>query len=301
MKNQDMLTKFETYLLTERRVAHNTFVAYRRDIEQFMTYLAGNKLLCTKTTVQDIKGYLHHLYDQRLSARSIARKISALRALYVYIQARLGGKNVMLNIVVPKQETKLPHYLTEQEIGQLLQTVSQDSSRHNIRNKVMLFLMYASGMRVSELVNLRLSDLHFDTGLVAVSGKGGKQRLVPIPNPILVLLHEYINTAHGSQTEKKGRRTEYLFPSYYGGIVKPISRQSFWIILKEICKKSGITKPVSPHKLRHSFATHMLKNGADLRSLQLLLGHENLSTVQIYTHVETSYLRKVYDGKHPRS
>jgi integrase/recombinase XerD len=167
----------------------------------------------------------------------------------------------------------------------------------------MLYLLYVTGMRISELTNLTVSDIQFDTGFISVRGKGGKGRLVPIPEAIVLDIKSYLNEIHPKLLGKKSefRSSDYLFPVLYAGKLKHITRQAFWAILKKMAILACVKKSLSPHKLRHSLATHLLRKGANLRSLQLLLGHENLSTVQIYTHIDTSYLRQVYDKYHPRS
>ncbi|MCX5922004.1 MAG: tyrosine-type recombinase/integrase [Candidatus Dependentiae bacterium] len=297
-----LITKFHTYLLTEKRVASNTFSAYKRDIDQFMTYLASRKVTLDSVTIADVKEFLRHMKDTLcLSARSITRKISSLKVLFSYMHEHLGLPNVAEDLIFPKVEKNLPNYLNEQEVQQLLMAANHDQTDIGVRNKVIVYLLYVSGMRVSELINVQLSHLHFDTGFIDVLGKGGKMRMVPVPAPMLTLLQEYLNTVHGTFTKNGSRSTDYLFPIFYAGKIKPITRQAVWVILNQLCKKSGLNRTVFPHQLRHSLATHMFKNGVDLRSLQMLLGHETIATVQIYTHVETSHLRKVYDKKHPRS
>ncbi len=297
--DKSIITKFEAYLLTEKRVSTNTFNAYKSDLEQFMAFLQSRNILLQDASRQHIKNFLLYLKTMSLSARSMARKISSLKVFFSYLHRQVGFNNLADDLTFPKIDKKLPLYLAENEVEQLLAIAEQDKTNIGMRNKVILYLLYVSGMRISELTGLKLSDIHFDTGFITVQGKGGKGRMIPIPQPMMSMLAEYIQTVHRIFARK--RKTDYLFPIYYAGRVKPISRQAFWIILKQLCKKTGIKRSISPHQLRHSLATHMLKNGADLRSLQLLLGHENLSTVQIYTHVETSHLRKVYDKKHPRS
>lgn len=297
-------TRFETYLLTEKRVSHNTFGAYKRDLEQFIAFTNRKKVTVKDLDSVHLKAFLHHLKKLRMSSRSMARKISTLKSFFTYLHHYAGWKNNLSNeLITPKIEKRLPHFFTELEIEQLFKIAETDKTLAGKRNRVMLYLLYVSGMRISELCNLRMSDVHFDTGFIHVSGKGGKSRMVPLPQMMLDMLHDYSNTIYKEVNKKSKTRSdgEYLFPIYYAGIIKPITRQSFWIILKKMWAKSGSDKSISPHKLRHSLATHMLKSGADLRSLQVLLGHENLATVQIYTHVETSYLRKVYNKKHPRS
>lgn len=299
----DVVHQFIAYLLTEKRVSQNTFAAYRRDIQQFMFFIKQHNLEIKELTAKDIKLFLKYLKDISLSARSMSRKISSLKTFYGYVERYHSWPNLSNELTFPKLEKRLPSYLTEQEIEHLLKVAAADKSDQAVRNKVMLYLLYVSGMRISELINLHLSDIHFDTGFIAVSGKGGKGRMIPVPESMLAMLKKYLDTVYHNFVYKKikKRATDYLFPVSYAGKVKAITRQAFWGILKAIWKKTGNPKSISPHKLRHSLATHMLKNGADLRSLQLLLGHENVSTVQIYTHIETSYLRSVYDKKHPRS
>jgi site-specific recombinase XerD len=297
-------TRFETYLLTEKRVAENTFGAYKRDLEQFVAFTNRKKVSLKELDSAHIKSFLLHLKRLRMSSRSMARKISTLKSFFTYLSHYGGWKNNLSSeLITPKIEQKLPHFFTELEIEQLFRIAEMDKTAAGTRNRVMLYLLYISGMRISELCNLRMSDVHFDTGFIHVSGKGGKSRMVPLPQMMLEMLHDYSDTIY-KEVNKKGKiraDSEYLFPVFYAGVVKPITRQSFWIILKKMWARSGSDKAISPHKLRHSLATHMLKSGADLRSLQVLLGHENLATVQIYTHVETSYLRSVYNKKHPRS
>jgi integrase/recombinase XerD len=290
-----IITKFEAYLLTERCVAHNTFSAYKQDLAQFVAFLAEHKLTIEQATVDDVKRYLSYLKTNAIGARSMARKMSALKLFFSYAHEYAGFVDITHDIQAPKLEKKLPSFLSEQEIAHLLQVADADTSEHGVRNKVMLYLLYVSGMRISELTSLRLSDIHSNTGFITIRGKGGKERMVPVPQDMMDLLHVYMQTARNNES------SDFLFPVRYGGTIKAISRQACWHVLNGLWKQTGIARTISPHMLRHSLATHMLKNGADLRSLQLLLGHENISTVQIYTHVETTHLRTVYDIKHPRS
>jgi len=299
-----ILVKFEAYLLTEKRVSQNTFSAYKRDVYQFADYIkTEHKLTLKKVTREHLKKFLHFLNDQGLSARTLSRKISALKILYAYLNRYHGWKNCAAELIFPKLEKKLPRYLQEEEIEKLFEIADRDKSPVGVRNKVMLYLLYVSGMRISELISVTVGQIQFDSNFIMVRGKGGKDRMIPIPEPVMKLLKEYIETVLQKLMDRGGkkRKGDYLFPVTYAGKIKPISRQAFWSILKGLWKKTGSSKSVSPHQLRHSLATHMLKNGVDLRSLQLILGHENLSTVQIYTHLETGYLRSVYDKKHPRS
>jgi len=300
---RNIVDRFNAYLLTEKRVSANTFSAYKCDIEQCVMFLRSQNVASDAITIKNIKAFLHYLKKINCSARTMSRKISSLKVFFNYLHQQYGFQNVAEDLTFPKLEKRLPQHLSEDEVAMLFEVAERNRTPIGLRNKIMLYLLYVSGMRISELTHLQLSDIHFDTGLIFVQGKGGKGRMIPIPKQMNGLLKAYINTVHKSLVNKNvvTRKTEYLFPVYYGGKSKPISRQAFWIILRQLGEKTGIERSIFPHKLRHSLATHMLKNGADLRSLQLLLGHENLSTVQIYTHVETSYLRKIYDKKHPRS
>ncbi len=296
----NILQQFEVYLLTEKRVSLNTVAAYKNDIEQVVAFLQEQEKSFETITIDDVKSFLRHLKDSKISARSMARKISSLKSFFKWAHAACGWPDIAIDLVLPKIEKKLPHYLSEEQVERLFLVAEQDTSAHGMRNKTMLSLLYVSGMRISELTNVQIADIHFDTGFIAVRGKGGKGRMVPLGTAMLAMLQQYLQTIHKQFTERYGKPVECLFPVLYGGCANPITRQSLWIILRRMCIRAGITA-ISPHKLRHSLATHLLKRGANLRSLQLLLGHENLSTVEIYTHVETSYLRKVYDKKHPRA
>ena len=295
-----ILSRYQAYLLTERCVSRNTYNAYMNDMRQLDLFLerAHNTL---QTATHDIlTSFLAMLKKQQLSASSMSRKISAIKNFFSWAHTTLQWPDHAQDLTFPKLEKKLPNFLTEREIQELLHASDTDISDNGIRNKVMMYLLYVTGLRITELVSLIVANIHFDTGILEVHGKGGKGRVIPLPLPMLNMIRGYLESMHKKFIEAHGN-TEFLFPTLYAGAIKPITRQSFWNILKDLCKKTTIQKTISPHTLRHSLATHLLKNGAHLRSLQMLLGHESISTVQIYTHVEVSYLRTVYDKKHPRS
>lgn len=306
MTDEGFLTSFCTFLLTEKRVSKNTFSAYKRDIEQLLEYLKSKKVQIKTCNKNHLKNFLKFLRTNGCGAKTLSRKISCLKAFFNFLNERFNIPNRAGGLIFPKLEQTLPIYLTEDEVQRLLRIAAKDVSDKGIRNRVMLSLIYASGMRVSELVNLKIDQLHFDTGFVALVGKGNKERLVPLPGAIFKFLRFYLDNIYENLKPKseKGQKLfgkNYLFFSYYANEIKPLSRQSFWGILKTILIKAKIEKKVSPHTLRHSLATHLLKSGANIRSLQLLLGHESISTVQIYTHLEKSQVRDVYDDKHPRA
>lgn len=296
----DLFDSFEQYLLTQKRVSKNTLEAYVSDLTQFKNFLLDNHITILTLDSICVKKYVGYLTETlHLSPASRARKISCLKAFFSFLHTHYNIPNLAYELVIPKLEKRLPHYLSESEIDQLLRVADLDTSAIGIRNKTMLYLLYVTGMRISELTNLTTSSYHPETGFLRVEGKGNKTREIPLPHSILDLLNIYVNiTRHKLCHEQK---SDFLFPILYGGTVRPITRQAFWIILKNLWQKTGNKKNISPHQLRHSLATHLLKRGADLRSLQLILGHENVATVQIYTHVETTHLRKIYDKKHPRS
>lgn len=301
----DYEAQFHAFLLTEKRVSQNTFQAYRRDIEQFFNFLKSKKIVLNRCRKNQLIAFLKYLKDEEISAKSVSRKISTLKLFFAFLHERFGFYNAAQTLIFPKFEQKLPSFLTELEVQNLLATANKERGEKGARNKVMLYLLYASGMRVSELVTLMIHQIEFESHFIRLSGKGNKERIVPLPQNIMQLLRQYIDyvrpTLIPAHIQEKAKLKNFLFPACYNNDLKPISRQSFWMILKKILLKANIVKPVSPHSLRHSLATHLLKKGADMRSLQLLLGHENLSTVQIYTHLGDSEMRKIYDKKHPRA
>ncbi len=298
-----LVIAFEAYLLTQKRVARNTFAAYKQDLQQFLTFLTRKKIPLEQATVINLKAYLKVLKQQKLSARSMARKISSLKSFYQFAHQKEGWSDIARDLVSPRITKNLPKFLTEQEIEQLLAAAHADTAATAERNKLILHMLYVSGMRISELIEMTLGQLHHDTGFIAIEGKGNKQRMVPLPQTTWQQISVYLQGAHTAFCTQynNGNPVDYLFPIFYAQKIKYITRQACWGIVKKLCKKAGIKRSISPHQLRHSLATHLLKKGADLRSLQLWLGHENVNTVQIYTHVETDFLRQMYDKKHPRS
>ena len=299
INDTEIVDNFLIYLLTEKRIAKNSFISYKADVKQFINFVKNQEEKLSTIKKEFVSQFLSFLYEQNMNVKTVSRKISTLKLFFYFCASRFGFEDIGMYLTFPKQEKKLPKYLSEKEVEMLLSCANQDNSLVGIRNKVMLYLLYVSGMRISELIKIKNSDINHEENLISVYGKGGKQRLIPIPQPVICLLKEYIDIYQPQLS--KNNESIYLFTTYYDKQVRPISRQSFWICLSNLCKKSGINKIVSPHQLRHSFATHMLKRGADLRALQILLGHENIATVQIYTHVEDSHLRNVYDKVHPRS
>lgn len=298
-----LVTNFLNYLLTEKRVSENTFDAYKRDISQVEAYATACAKNVEDLEHMDLVEFLSDLHSKKNTASTIARKVATMKHFFNFIHKKYTLPNKGIFLETPKKEKRLPHYLQESEISKLFQAAQEDSSEHGIRNYIMLLLLYSSGVRITELVSLTMDDVDIKHNCIKVKGKGSKERLVPVPEHVIKIIEEYIATTYPKLLIKNNHKidTPFLFPTYYDGQLKAMTRQSFWIYLKRIAIEAGITQDFSPHTLRHSLATHLLKNGLHLRSLQTLLGHEQLSTVQIYTHVDTSHLRKIYDKKHPRS
>ncbi len=303
MNDRTILTGFERFLLTERRVSRNTFTAYVSDLAQYEEYLAREKQTLTTIGDKELKGFLKYLKESGLGARSMARKISCLKTFYAYANQHHGLTDLGKQLFTPRHEKRLPHYAQEEDIERLFATSEEEKTDAGIRNRVMLYVLYSSGMRISELVSMTVERVNFLEGNVTVEGKGGKERLIPLPEQVMDLLKKYLETTHPRLTTRKGTHsvTSILFPTFHAGSLRPVTRQAFWLYLTDLVHKAGLTHSLSPHQLRHSLATHLLKRGVNLRSLQMLLGHESIQTVQVYTHVETDHLRTIYDKKHPRS
>ena len=283
------INKYLDYLRFERKLSDNTIKSYLNDLKDFDLYFDG-KLV--KLEYKDLSKYLDSL--EQLNARSVAHYITVISSFYSFlVDEKIIDENPCSNIIGPKIPKKLPNYLTEEEIDNLLDV--RLITPYDYRNKAMLELLYASGVRITELINLKVSDIDFDNCFIRVVGKGKKERIVPITDVAIKYLMIYLEDYRNSIL--KNHDSEYLFIS---NTFKNISRQSFFKILKAECNRCGIEKNVSPHVLRHSFATHLLKHGADLRIIQELLGHEDISTTQIYAHLVNDKLREDYKF-HPRN
>lgn len=290
------IRQFLDYARVEKGLAPNSIASYRRDLVAFTEYLRrqGNSLEATRR--EEIRGFLATLYRRGLSARSVARHLVSLRNLFRFLsQERRIAYDPTADVQAPAVGIDLPHYLSVEEVDKLL--AAQDpSTAAGIRDKAMLELLYATGMRVSELVSSRLEDLDANLGLLRCRGKGGRERLIPVGKAALKAVEAYVQRGRGSFVKKPG--TPYLFLNNRGGA---LSRVGFWKILGRYGRRAGVSTGLTPHMIRHSFATHLLERGADLRSVQLLLGHSDISTTQIYTHVLKERLKQVYQTHHPRA
>lgn len=279
----------------EKGLSQNTLSSYRRDLMQFSDFLLKRKTALLQAAQADVFDYLGRAREQGKSARSTARLLSCLRGFYQY-QLRESAVviNPTLDIDSPKLGRSLPKTLTEADVETLLQEPNVDDALE-LRDKAMLELLYASGLRVTELVTLTLAQLSAAQGVVRVVGKGSKERLVPTGEEALFWLKEYLQK--GRSELLAGKVNDVMFPSRRGTMM---TRQTFWHRIKLYASRAGISKPLSPHTLRHAFATHLINHGADLRVVQLLLGHSDLSTTQIYTHVARARMKELHAMHHPR-
>ena len=288
---------FLTMLRVERNVSTHTMDAYKRDINQYLMYLDDldiKNLSDVKST--HIRDYIRVLSDGGMAPASISRIISSIRTYYRFLSSEnILDENPVLLINNPKLPKKLPDVLSEKEISLIINAI-QESSQFYQRDKAIIELLYSCGIRVTELCNLEMSNLFIDEDLIRVMGKGNKERLLPLGIRSKKYLDDYIKHSRNSHIKKSG--SSFVFVSRNGN---QLTRAMINIILNKWTQVSGLKKSVSPHKLRHSFATHLLEGGADLRFVQALLGHSDISTTQIYTHIDKHYLKEVYKIHHPRS
>ncbi|KOR95122.1 site-specific tyrosine recombinase XerD [Geobacillus stearothermophilus] len=294
------LKDFLHYLTVERNLAHNTIVSYERDLKKYVRYLCQVEQLQAWGEVErlHILHFLKFLSEQGQSARTIARHLASIRSFHQFLlREKIAAQDPTVHIETPQFERTLPKVLSVEEVEALL-AAPQVSTPFGLRDKAMLELLYATGMRVSELVQLNLSDVHLTMGFVRCYGKGRKERIVPIGRMAIEALAHYLERGRPQLVNLRRRATEALFLNHYG---QRLTRQGFWKILKRLAKEAGIEKELTPHTLRHSFATHLLENGADLRAVQELLGHADISTTQMYTHVTKTRLKDVYKQYHPRA
>jgi integrase/recombinase XerD len=288
------LDDYLEHLKVERALARNSVEAYAHDLREFVSYLERRGAQLAELDTEHIAGFVAELAAREVGGRSQARYLSALRGLFRYLRSsRVIANDPTELLDSPRRRHGLPVVLTGEEVERLLAAPDLGQPR-GVRDAAMLFTMYASGLRVSELVSMRVADLLGERGLVSVTGKGGKQRLVPIGDAALARVARYVGEVRPAWAKPSEAR---LFVTARG---TGMTRQAFWQLVRRYVIEAGIVKPVSPHKLRHSFATHLLEGGADLRAVQSMLGHADISTTQVYTHVMGDRLRQVHQRYHPR-
>jgi integrase/recombinase XerD len=289
-------TAFLHYLEVERGLSSHTLEGYRRDIGKLEEFAREKRRPLASLEASDVREFLRDLHRRGLSLRSVSRAASAVRGLFRFAAAEgLIGSDPTEHVDAARAPKSLPRYLTLEEVERLLE-VPDAKTPEGLRDRAMLELLYATGLRVSELVSLRARDLHFEGGYLVCRGKGRKERVVPYGRSAKKWIERYLSAGRPLLSPKPGEGG--LFLSRRG---RPMTRQRFFQLLKGYGRLAGIKRTLSPHVMRHSFATHLLERGADLRSLQLMLGHSNIGTTSIYTHVSGERLRRVYDQHHPRA
>lgn len=296
MNNTELLDEFGDSLWLEDGLSRNTLESYRRDLNKFAAWLEPQgRASLLETTHADIQGYLAHLFEQKAKATSTGRAISSFKRLFRYLlrQNKIVA-DPTLQIAPPKLPRSLPKSLTEQDV-ELLLNAPDVQTPLGLRDRTMLEVLYATGLRVSELVTLSAAQVSLDMGVVRVMGKGSKERLVPLGEEALDWIRRYL--AEGRPVLLTGKLSDALFVT---ARAESMTRQMFWYLIKKHARHGGLNKSLSPHTLRHAFATHLLNHGADLRVVQMLLGHADISTTQIYTHVARERLKKLHAQHHPR-
>lgn len=290
-----LIETFLDSLWLEKNLSQNTLESYKNDLNKFRNFLEKNSKSVLKADHFLILSFLSFLLDKGFSSKTVSRNISSLKSFFKYLISVEHIKiNPMLNIDAPKSGLFLPTTLTVEETQQILDAPNE-LRPIEMRDKAMLYTLYATGMRISELISLNMHNVDLTRGSVQVIGKGGKERLIPLTNDAITMIKKYLTNARDKLS--KGKDHNNIFVSTHG---KQISRHSFWHRIKTYLKKVDVKKEVHPHTLRHAFATHMLNNGADLRSVQLLLGHSDLATTQIYTHVAQAEVKNLHKKHHPR-
>lgn len=294
--DRQILDAFIDNIWIEKGLSQNTLDSYRSDLEQFSSWLEKNNLSYIKTSKKEILSYLSFLFQKGLGSKTVARKLSSLKSFFRY----LVFKSIILNdpsseVETPKLLKSIPKSISEKEVEALL-AAPDEKTDIGLRDKTMIETLYSCGLRISELTNLELLNLNLRQGVIRVIGKGQKERLVPMGDQLIGLLELYISSSRKNLLNK--RHSDFLFLSTRG---QRMTRQSFWHRIKHYCLASGFEPDkISPHVLRHAFATHLLNNGADLRVVQLLLGHSDLNTTQIYTEVARQRLKRLHTEHHPR-
>lgn len=292
-----LIQEFVRYLRVERGLSPNTLLSYQHDLQDLELFLQARGVLLDKTGKADLLAYLLHLQKQGKATTTLSRHLAAMRAFYRFLQNEsIIERDPSDNLETPKLAQKLPKVLSVREVDLLLQQPMVNEPA-GIRDKAMLEVLYATGLRVSELIGLTIQQVNLEMGFVRCFGKGSKERIVPLGRVAANVVREYLQRGR-VKLVRNTYPTETLFLNCHG---RPLTRQGFWKIIKGYAAAAKIDKQITPHTLRHSFATHLLENGADLRSVQEMLGHADISTTQIYTHLTRNRIKEVYAKTHPRA
>jgi len=294
---KELIDEFMNYLSVERGLASNTLLAYRRDLNKYTDYLSQKGIeVSAKVAREHVSSFLFDLKKQNMSATSICRNLAAVKMFHRFlVRENLSPEDPTTLVDTPKLWQRMPSVLTQGEIEAMIKAASGKKAQQ-IRDQAILEIFYASGLRVSELSDLKTTSVNFDAGFVRAVGKGSKERIIPLGKKARDALQKYLD--HVRPQLLKGQTSDVLFLSRLG---KRISRQSLWALIKFYAHRAHIKKTIKPHTLRHTFATHLLEHGADLRSVQEMLGHADIATTQIYTHVDRERLKSVHKQFHPRS
>ena len=292
---EKQLKQFFKFLEEDKKASNNTLQSYKRDLGQFEQYLDEHNIKYSKVTEQDVKEFLNYLTEKKKKPSTISRMIASIRAFYQYeVKTKKNIQNPTENIQSPKIEKRKPCILTSEEVELLLEQ-PKDVDLKGIRDKAMLEFAYATGMRVTEIISLNIEDVNLEQGTVSCKS-GNRQRIIPLGKMSLAALKEYIEDARNILV--KTEQENSLFVNLNG---KRLTRQGFWKIIKYYQEQANITKDITPHTLRHSFATHLLQNGADLKSIQMMLGHSDISSTQVYMQFQNGGINDVYKKAHPRA
>ena len=292
------IASFLTHVKVEKGLSSNTVSAYKRDLEKFEAFTRKRKLSLEAISRDDLVDFLAGLYRQKLESRTVARQLVTLRNFFRFAQMQeLISADPSINLESPKIRRTLPGYLRLEEVERLLKQPDEKTAL-GLRDRAILEVLYSTGLRVSELISLRVSDLDAKVGCVRCIGKGDKERIVPTGRKALAMVEKYLREARGQLSSRGKPSSPALFVNRRGGT---LSRVGVWKILSAYGRRAGLRMAIKPHMLRHSFATHLLERGADLRSVQLMLGHADISTTQIYTHVVEERLKQIYKAHHPRA
>ena len=297
MNWKSALKEYRNYLVLERALSDNSVEAYLRDVNKLSLFCAQQDLKdCTRVTTETLRHFIEELHKQKMGSKSQARILSGIKSFFHYLCVEnITDTNPCDHIDRPRSERKLPDTLNPKEVNQIIDSVDL-SSRHGERNRTLLETLYSCGLRVTELIELKCSKLFLDDGFLTVIGKGNKERLVPLNKTLVKYLKNYIQLVRSHQNIATGHE-DFVFLNNRG---QQLTRMMIFTIVKKQAKIAGIKKSISPHTFRHSFATHLLQGGADLRAIQTMLGHESISTTEIYMHIDRDFIREEIIQHHPR-